>query len=39
LNRGYEESMDVELQELFNFAIKKGVTLFDTADSYGAPLA
>ena len=35
LSRGYEESMDAELQELFNFAIKKGVTLFDTADSYG----
>ncbi len=31
--------MDAELQELFNFAIKKGVTLFDTADSYGKPLA
>ena len=35
LSRGYEESMDAELQELFNFAIKRGVTLFDTADSYG----
>ena len=35
VSRGYEESMDTELQELFNFAIKKGVTLFDTADSYG----
>ncbi|CAL5226840.1 g9706 [Coccomyxa viridis] len=32
---GYEESMDAELQEVFNFAISKGVTLFDTADSYG----
>ncbi len=30
--------MDAELQEVFNFAISKGVTLFDTADSYGAPL-
>lgn len=39
LFRGYEESMDAELQELFNFAIKKGVTLFDTADSYGEPSA
>ena len=39
LSRGYEESMDAELQELFNFAIKKGVTLFDTADSYGESFA
>lgn len=31
--------MDSELQELFNFAISKGVTLFDTADSYGRLLA
>ena len=36
--RGYEESMDAELQEVFNFAISKGVTLFDTADSYGVAL-
>ena len=35
LSRGYEESMDAELQELFNFAIRRGVSLFDTADSYG----
>ncbi|KAK9918860.1 hypothetical protein WJX75_007596 [Coccomyxa subellipsoidea] len=32
---GYEEGMDGELQELFNYAISKGVNLFDTADSYG----
>lgn len=32
--RGYEEGMDGELQELFNYALSKGVTLFDTADSY-----
>ncbi|BDA49222.1 probable pyridoxal reductase, chloroplastic at C-terminar half [Coccomyxa sp. Obi] len=31
---GYEEGMDGELQELFNYALSKGVTLFDTADSY-----
>ena len=30
--------MDAELQEVFNFAISRGVTLFDTADSYGVPL-
>lgn len=29
--------MDGELQELFNYAISKGVNLFDTADSYGEP--
>ena len=39
LSRGYEESMDADLQELFNFAVKKGVTLFDTADSYGESFA
>jgi predicted aldo/keto reductase-like oxidoreductase len=27
--------MDSELQEVFNYAISKGVTLLDTADSYG----
>ena len=31
--------MDAELQELFNFAVRKGVTLFDTADSYGESFA
>ena len=34
---GYDESMDAELQEVFNLAVSSGVTLFDTADSYGAP--
>jgi len=32
---GYEESMDAELQQVFNLAVTKGVNLFDTADSYG----
>ncbi|KAK9819378.1 hypothetical protein WJX81_001884 [Elliptochloris bilobata] len=32
---GYDESMDSELQEVFNLAVSSGVTLFDTADSYG----
>ena len=32
---GYSKEMDGELQELFNLAVGKGVTLFDTADSYG----
>lgn len=31
----YEPSMDGELQEVFNFCVKNGVTLFDTGDSYG----
>lgn len=31
--------MDGELQELFNYAISKGVNLFDTADSYGSHLS
>ncbi len=31
----YERSMDGELQEVFNFCVKNGVTLFDTGDSYG----
>ena len=29
--------MDAELQQVFNLAVSSGVTLFDTADSYGAP--
>ena len=33
---GYDESMDAELQEVFNLAVSSGVNLFDTADSYGA---
>ena len=32
---GYDESMDDELQRVFDLAISKGVNLFDTADSYG----
>ena len=32
---GYDESMDDQLQQLFNFCVSNGVTLFDTGDSYG----
>ncbi|KAG6391524.1 hypothetical protein SASPL_149280 [Salvia splendens] len=32
---GYEESMDGELQQVFNLAVENGINLFDTADSYG----
>ncbi|MEL7035345.1 MAG: aldo/keto reductase [Cyanobacteria bacterium J06592_8] len=32
---GYEESMDRQLQEVFNLCVSNGVTLFDTGDSYG----
>ena len=32
---GYNENMDDELQAVFNLCVKNGVTLFDTADSYG----
>ncbi|GKU89016.1 hypothetical protein SLEP1_g3213 [Rubroshorea leprosula] len=32
---GYQESMDSELQQVFNFAVENGINLFDTADSYG----
>lgn len=32
---GYEESMDEELQLIFNRAVDVGINLFDTADSYG----
>ncbi|KAL4577305.1 hypothetical protein LXL04_013411 [Taraxacum kok-saghyz] len=32
---GYEESMDTELQQVFNLAVDNGINLFDTADSYG----
>lgn len=31
----YHPSMDAQLQEVFNFCVKNGVTLFDTGDSYG----
>lgn len=30
---GYDESMDPELQELFDLMVKSGVNLFDTAVS------
>lgn len=32
---GYDESMDDQLQAVFNLCVSKGVTLFDTGDSYG----
>ncbi len=32
---GYDESMDDQLQAVFNFCVSNGVTLFDTGDSYG----
>ncbi|KAM0934414.1 putative pyridoxine 4-dehydrogenase [Dioscorea sansibarensis] len=32
---GYREEMDGVLQETFNLAIRNGINLFDTADSYG----
>lgn len=32
---GYDRSMDAQLQEVFNFCVSQGVTLFDTGDSYG----
>ena len=32
---GYDESRDAELQAAFNFAVRSGANLFDTADSYG----
>ena len=31
---GYSEAMDAELQQVFNYAISRGISLFDTADSY-----
>ena len=31
----YNESMDAELQAVFNLCVENGVTLFDTGDSYG----
>ena len=31
----YSESMDSQLQEVFNACVSNGVTLFDTGDSYG----
>ncbi|MDY6781319.1 MAG: aldo/keto reductase [Cyanobacteriota bacterium] len=32
---GYDESMDDQLQAVFNLCVEKGATLFDTGDSYG----
>jgi pyridoxine 4-dehydrogenase len=32
---GYDESMDSELQQVFNLCVSNGVNLFDTGDSYG----
>jgi pyridoxine 4-dehydrogenase len=32
---GYNESMDDQLQAVFNLCVNNGVTLFDTGDSYG----
>ncbi|MGC9505513.1 aldo/keto reductase [Baaleninema sp.] len=32
---GYDESMDSQLQAVFNLCVGNGVTLFDTGDSYG----
>jgi pyridoxine 4-dehydrogenase len=32
---GYQESMDEQLQAVFNLCVSNGVTLFDTGDSYG----
>ena len=32
---GYDESMDTQLQEVFNLCVSNGITLFDTGDSYG----
>lgn len=32
---GYDESMDNQLQAVFNLCVSHGVTLFDTGDSYG----
>lgn len=32
---GYDQSMDNQLQQVFNLCVSNGVTLFDTGDSYG----
>jgi pyridoxine 4-dehydrogenase len=32
---GYNESIDDQLQQVFNLCVSNGVTLFDTGDSYG----
>jgi pyridoxine 4-dehydrogenase len=32
---GYDESMDSQLQKVFDLCVSNGITLFDTGDSYG----
>ncbi len=32
---GYDETMDAQLQAVFNLCVSSGATLFDTGDSYG----
>ncbi|MEL6930138.1 MAG: aldo/keto reductase [Cyanobacteria bacterium J06600_6] len=32
---GYDESMDTQLQSVFDLCVSNGITLFDTGDSYG----
>lgn len=32
---GYDDGMDVELQEAFDLCVSEGINWFDTADSYG----
>ncbi|MGB2926708.1 MAG: aldo/keto reductase [Limnothrix sp.] len=32
---GYDQSMDQDLQAVFDFCVTQGITLFDTGDSYG----
>ncbi|KAF8364531.1 hypothetical protein HHK36_033503 [Tetracentron sinense] len=32
---GYQEAMDGDLQQTFDLAVRNGINLFDTADSYG----
>ncbi|NEO88316.1 MAG: aldo/keto reductase [Spirulina sp. SIO3F2] len=32
---GYQPEMDAELQQVFNYCVNSGATLFDTGDSYG----
>ncbi len=32
---GYDPVMDADLQQVFNYCVSHGVTLFDTGDSYG----
>jgi pyridoxine 4-dehydrogenase len=32
---GYDQSMDSDLQQVFNHCLSHGVTLFDSGDSYG----